>query len=161
MNEDLQPTARKIQKAQANQSGAVPLDQPHPEALATPSPTPPPEPDPTQTEREEKSPEEAKQEDKPSQILEPEDSDEKEPPTIAGYKPEDLLTAPLKPPEPVKTENRRATRNGSVVLLVGIGIVLLIIGILFMVLGLVVLGLIVALLGACAVVASVFIPFKK
>lgn len=42
MNDDLQPIARKVQRAEERREGAVSLDQPHPEDLNMPQPEQPP-----------------------------------------------------------------------------------------------------------------------
>jgi FtsH-binding integral membrane protein len=81
--------------------------------------------------------------------------------TIAGYKPEDLIAAPTAPPQPIKTEKRSATHNSSVLFLVGIGVLLAIVGVVLMLGTLPVLGFIVAVVGALAIAASVFVPFKE
>lgn len=159
MNDDLQPIARKIRHAEARRDRTVPLDQPHPEEVNTASSSPlppsaePSSPTPTQNKRPEPK-------DEPRQMLEPEEDVTEKPTTIAGYKPEDLLTAPVTPPAPIKTEKRSATMSGLVIFLIAVGIILFLIGIVLMVLGLFLFGIIVAIVGAAAVAVSVFFPFQ-
>jgi hypothetical protein len=160
MNNDLQPTARHIRWALERHASAIPLDRPEPQPETTeqanpvpPVPLRPPSPPPS-------SPSAPPPESQKPQVLEPQQGLE-EPMTIAGYKPEELLTAPATPPQPIKTEKPSATRNNSVLFLVAIGILLAAIGIFLMFVTLPALGFVIMLLGAILVATSVFVPFRK
>lgn len=159
-DEALQPVAKKVRRDIARHAESIPLDQPFPEELPS-APKPGAREDFEEDKKTEEEKKKEKSKDEPAKILEPAEDKSEEPPTIAGYKPEDLLAAPLKPPEPVKTESRRATLTTSVVFLVGLGVILLLIGLVLVFTASAILGFIIALIGALAVVASVFTPFRK
>lgn len=170
MNPDkkIQIVARKVKQATAKQAESVPLDQPFPEELDQP-------PSELHEYRKEAKSEEAKkdgkeEEHKPTELLPPKQDDDKkskkeaeqdeQSTLIAGYKVSELAAAPIKPPEPEKTEGRRATKSPSVVFLMGLGIVLFVLGVVLALSFNAVFGIIVALLGAVAVIGGVFVPLR-
>lgn len=169
MNNDLQLTARRIRLALERHVPAIPLDRPDtladtpPPAGQTgrqsvpPVPLRPPEP-PSSPQPIEQQPSPPSQ--KP-QLLEPEQDPGEEHTTVAGFKPEELLTAPIAPPQPVKTEKASATRNNSVLFLTAIGVLLAVVGVFMMFVSIPALGFIIMLLGAILIAAGVFVPFKK
>lgn len=158
----LRIVARKVKQATAKQAESVPLDQPFPEELDQPLPEPP-------NHKEEAPEKQEKEADKPAEILPPEQDesedqhkeDEKDKkPLVAGYAVSELAAAPIKPPEPVKTEGRRATKSPSVMFLMTLGVVLFLLGIVLIFSFNAVFGIIVALLGAAAVIGGVFVPLR-
>lgn len=79
---------------------------------------------------------------------------------MAGFKVADLVQAPLRPPEPVKTEGQAATSNKKVKTLMLVGTALVGIGILLGFLVHVAMGVAITALGALAVVVAVFAPVR-
>jgi len=154
----LRTVARKVKQATAKQDESVPLDQPFPEELDMPQPEP--------SKHDEKLKD---KEDEPADILSPKqaeeenqhkEDDEEKPTLIAGYPVSELAAAPIKPPEPTKTESKRMTGNNTVKFLMIMGVVLFLLGIVLVLAFNAIFGVIVAFLGALAVISGVFIPLK-
>jgi hypothetical protein len=149
-NEELQPTARKIEQASAHEAESIPLNQPFPEELEQPQPSESaPEPE-----------KEAEKHGKPVKEAKDSEREDDEPTLIAGYKATELAAAPIKPPEPTKTEDKRATKNSTVRFLMGLGVVLFLLGVVLTLTFNAIFGVIVAFLGAAAVIIGVFAPLK-
>jgi hypothetical protein len=129
----LQQAAEEIRKKVAKGEELVSLDQPFPEDIKS----------------------DDKNEREPATTKSPEGKDSGEP-VVAGYALTDILRAPVEPPKPVKTEGHRATSNGRVAFLVGIGTLLCLLGVILLVLANAVLGIIVMILGALLIFVGVF-----
>lgn len=86
--------------------------------------------------------------------------DSKIPEEIAGYRSKELAKAPLEPPSPRRTESKEATKNPTVIFLVGLGVVLFLIGMVLILTGSLGWGFLVMVPGMISVAAAVFLPLK-
>lgn len=84
--------------------------------------------------------------------------DDKKPTKVGGYKTKDILKAPLKHVEPVKTESKTATQNKPVVILIAAAAILGVCGLVLSLFGQVLFGGFILLIAALLVVAGVFLP---